>query len=52
MRFYGDMTQAEIGATLGISQMHVSRLLAHALAFLRQRILASQDAVESQLAAS
>ena len=27
MRFYGNLTQAEIGATLGISQMHVSRLL-------------------------
>jgi len=39
MRFYGDMTQAEIGRHLGISQMHVSRLLAHALGFLRQRIL-------------
>ena len=35
MRFYGDMTQAEIGRALGISQMHVSRLLAHALGFLR-----------------
>ncbi len=31
MRFYGDMTQAEIGQQLGISQMHVSRLLSHAL---------------------
>lgn len=39
MRFYGDMTQAEIGRSLGISQMHVSRLLAHALGFLRQRIV-------------
>jgi RNA polymerase sigma-B factor len=39
MRFYGDMTQAEIGRHLGISQMHVSRLLAHALGYLRQRIL-------------
>jgi len=39
MRFYGDMTQAEIGRALGISQMHVSRLLAHALTFLRGRIL-------------
>jgi RNA polymerase sigma-B factor len=38
MRFYGDMTQAEIGHSLGISQMHVSRLLAHALGLLRQRI--------------
>ena len=38
MRFYGNMTQSEIGEQLGISQMHVSRLLAHALAFLRDRI--------------
>jgi RNA polymerase sigma-B factor len=39
MRFYGDMTQAEIGKQLGISQMQVSRLLAHALGYLRQRLL-------------
>ena len=39
LRFYGDMTQAEIGQQLGISQMHVSRLLAHALGHLRQRLL-------------
>ena len=39
LRFYGDMTQAEIGQQLGISQMHVSRLLAHALAHLRHRLL-------------
>jgi RNA polymerase sigma-B factor len=38
MRFYGNMTQAEIGAHLGISQMHVSRLLAEALAYLREHI--------------
>ncbi len=43
MRFYGDMTQAEIGRTLGISQMHVSRLLAHALSILRQRIAGAPD---------
>jgi len=35
MRFYGNMTQAEIGSRLGISQMHVSRLLDNALARLR-----------------
>src|SRR5258708_25800307 len=29
MRFYGEMTQAEIGAQLGISQMPLSRLLSH-----------------------
>jgi RNA polymerase sigma-B factor len=39
MRFYGNLTQAEIGDQLGISQMHVSRLLARALAHLRGRLL-------------
>ncbi len=39
MRFYGNMTQTEIGDELGISQMHVSRLLAHALGYLRDRML-------------
>jgi RNA polymerase sigma-B factor len=43
MRFYGDMTQAEIGQQLGISQMHVSRLLSHALGHLRQRLLGSHE---------
>jgi RNA polymerase sigma-B factor len=39
MRYYGNLTQAEIGARLGISQMHVSRLLSRALAHLRSRLL-------------
>ena len=39
MRFYGNMTQAEIGKRLGISQMHISRLLAEALAYLRECLL-------------
>ena len=39
MRFYGNLTQAEIGMRLGISQMHVSRLLARALSHLRSRLL-------------
>ncbi|HUC58850.1 MAG TPA: SigB/SigF/SigG family RNA polymerase sigma factor [Streptosporangiaceae bacterium] len=43
MRFYGNMTQSEIGNELGISQMHVSRLLSHALGFLRDRMLAGDD---------
>src|SRR5215469_2505144 len=38
MRFYGNMTQAEIGGRLGISQMHVSRLLDSALTRLRERL--------------
>ena len=41
MRFYGNMTQPEIGEQLGISQMHVSRLLTHALGYLQDRILES-----------
>jgi len=36
MRFYGNMTQEEIGREVGISQMHVSRLLTAALAYLRK----------------
>ena len=39
MRFYGNMTQAQIGERLGISQMHVSRLLARALGYLRSCLL-------------
>jgi len=38
LRFYGNLTQAEIAEQLGISQMHVSRLLARALMTLRHRI--------------
>ncbi|WP_329624884.1 SigB/SigF/SigG family RNA polymerase sigma factor [Streptomyces sp. NBC_01255] len=38
LRFIHDLTQAEIGAELGISQMHVSRLLARTLARLRSRL--------------
>jgi RNA polymerase sigma-B factor len=44
MRFYGNMTQAQIGQELGISQMHVSRLLTHALTYLRDRILGQDGA--------
>jgi RNA polymerase sigma-B factor len=38
MRFYGNMTQSEIGDELGISQMHVSRLLHHALTYLHEEL--------------
>ncbi|MFE9302238.1 SigB/SigF/SigG family RNA polymerase sigma factor [Streptomyces sp. NPDC006856] len=40
MRFGQEMTQSEIGRELGISQMHVSRLLAHLLDRLRTGMLA------------
>ncbi|MFI1785360.1 MULTISPECIES: SigB/SigF/SigG family RNA polymerase sigma factor [Streptomyces] len=40
MRFGQEMTQSEIGRQLGISQMHVSRLLTHLLGRLRTGMLA------------
>ena len=36
LRFFGNMTQSQIAAELGISQMHVARLLARTLAQLRE----------------
>jgi RNA polymerase sigma-B factor len=38
LRFFGDMTQTQIGEQVGISQMHVSRLLAQTLEWLRVRL--------------
>ena len=38
MRFFSEMTQSQIAAELGISQMHVSRLLRKALALMRGRL--------------
>src|SRR6185437_13152469 len=43
MRFYGNLTQTEIGDRLGISQMHVSRLLTRALGHLKSRLLEPGD---------
>jgi RNA polymerase sigma-B factor len=40
MRFFGDMKQRQIAEEIGISQMHVSRLLARTLATLREGMLA------------
>ncbi len=40
LRFFGGMTQSQIAGELGISQMHVSRLLARTLAQLRVGMLA------------
>jgi RNA polymerase sigma-B factor len=38
-RYYGNRTQSEIAADLGISQMHVSRLIASTLEWLRNAML-------------
>jgi RNA polymerase sigma-B factor len=45
MRFFGNMTQSQIAAELGISQMHVSRLLSHALTVLRWSIMREESLV-------
>ncbi len=39
LRFFGNQTQSQIAAELGISQMHVSRLLARTLTQLRTGLL-------------
>jgi len=36
LRFQDELTQAEIGRMLGISQMHISRLIRQAIATLQQ----------------
>jgi RNA polymerase sigma-B factor len=38
MRFVQGLTQSEIATTIGVSQMHVSRLLAASLEELRRHI--------------
>ena len=42
MRFGQEMTQSQIGAELGVSQMQVSRLLSRILAKLRAGMLSEQ----------
>lgn len=42
MRFTEDRTQAEIAAELGLSQMHVSRLLTRTLTWLRAAMLSDE----------
>ncbi|MBK1788416.1 SigB/SigF/SigG family RNA polymerase sigma factor [Prauserella cavernicola] len=38
LRFFGNMTQTQIAERIGVSQMHVSRLLSHTLEHLRVRL--------------
>jgi RNA polymerase sigma-B factor len=52
MRFYGNLTQTEIGERLGISQMHVSRLLARALGHLKSRLLDPAETGETPQSAA
>jgi RNA polymerase sigma-B factor len=43
MRFFGNMTQTQIADRIGISQMHVSRLLSGSLEMLRAALSGPQD---------
>ncbi|MER6403670.1 RNA polymerase sigma factor SigF [Streptomyces viridosporus] len=43
MRFFGDMTQSSIAAELGISQMHVSRLISRCCGRVREQVMRDQD---------
>jgi RNA polymerase sigma-B factor len=42
LRFFGNMTQSQIATELGISQMHVSRLLARTLTQLREGLTSDE----------
>jgi RNA polymerase sigma-B factor len=43
LRFVEDLTQSEIGARVGVSQMHVSRLIRQAVERLREEAEVAQD---------
>jgi RNA polymerase sigma-B factor len=43
LRFFGEMTQTQIADRIGISQMHVSRLLSRTLEQLRQGLVESES---------
>lgn len=44
MRFFQNMTQSQIAERIGVSQMHVSRLLSRTLATLREELTAANAA--------
>ena len=43
MRFFENMTQSQIAEQVGVSQMHVSRLLAKSLAQMRTELVDAQQ---------
>ena len=51
MRFYGEHTQSEIAQRLGLSQVHVSRLITRTLAALRDHVTHDQPLPHSWTAA-
>jgi RNA polymerase sigma-B factor len=44
LRYFGDLSQSEIGGVVGVSQVHVSRLLSGAMAKMRARLAQVDDA--------
>ena len=48
LRFFDGLTQTEIGQRVGISQMHVSRLLTRTLATLRAGLAVSEPTIRGQ----
>ena len=52
LRYFGERTQTEIAERLGISQMHVSRLLARTLRVLREHVVEGAPLPESWAPAS
>jgi RNA polymerase sigma-B factor len=52
MRFFEHMTQTQIATQLGLSQMHVSRLLARTLRTLRERMLETPETADSSAASN
>ncbi|MEV6661392.1 sigma factor-like helix-turn-helix DNA-binding protein [Nocardia fluminea] len=45
MRFFENLTQSEIAARIGVSQMQVSRILSRTLSSLREQALAERTPV-------
>ncbi|WP_407562177.1 SigB/SigF/SigG family RNA polymerase sigma factor [Streptomyces sp. 184] len=52
LRFFCDMTQSRIAERLGISQMHVSRLISHSCARICERVEADRAAGPARAGAS
>ncbi|GAA4573085.1 hypothetical protein GCM10023176_37350 [Micromonospora coerulea] len=46
LRFHGNLTQAQIADRIGVSQMHVSRLITRALASLRRHLSGDRELAE------